>query len=141
MRDEYRTNVSVSMGNFMRVVALAVMKLIYLINLFCLFNKYQLEVRHNDVKVVLTGDAFDAISVKTVEDCHQDQQCTVCLCNYNTGDQVVCMPKCQHLFHKECAKDWLTKYKRSCPNCRLEIDGATQMIDGPSESLVLQVEL
>ncbi|RYE20259.1 MAG: hypothetical protein EOP45_11345, partial [Sphingobacteriaceae bacterium] len=76
----------------------------------------------------------DSIPIQIADDSHQDQQCTVCLYSYNSNDQVVCMPECQHFFHTECAKDWLTKYKRSCPNCRLEIDGETRTFDEPLES-------
>lgn len=67
--------------------------------------------------------------MSTTNDAHHDEQCTVCVSNYKAGEQVVCIPKCQHLFHMECAKDWLTKYKRLCPNCRLEVEGETCILE------------
>jgi hypothetical protein len=92
-------------------------------------NLQRQSTTHNDVKVVLTKEAFESIPVSTADDFPQDTQCTVCVNNYKSGDQVIYIPKCQHLFHMECAKHWLTKYKRSCPNCRTKVEGETCILE------------
>ena len=48
-----------------------------------------------------------------------DGTCTFCLDEYEVGDQVVWSNlECQHVFHKECLMQWLSKGKKRCPICR-----------------------
>lgn len=48
-------------------------------------------------------------------------ECTICLVPYQTGDQVKLIPGCEHLFHIECLKQWLTQRLR-CPNCNVSLE-------------------
>lgn len=46
--------------------------------------------------------------------------CSICLENYDEGEDIVCSKRCRHYFHKECIMPWLlkkTSYFR-CPSCR-----------------------
>ena len=48
-----------------------------------------------------------------------DATCTFCLDEYEVGDHVVWSNlECQHVFHKECLMQWLSKGKKRCPICR-----------------------
>ena len=49
-----------------------------------------------------------------------DKECSICLSDYEVGDQVVWSPldECPHAFHKDCLMQWLTKGKKRCPLCR-----------------------
>jgi hypothetical protein len=46
--------------------------------------------------------------------------CAICLSPFES-QQLVCESNnsaCQHVFHKECMVDWLTKHQDTCPMCR-----------------------
>jgi len=46
--------------------------------------------------------------------------CSICCENYNTGDQISVLPKCNHSFHPACVMNWLSK-NSSCPVCRADV--------------------
>lgn len=43
--------------------------------------------------------------------------CAICLANYEQGEKVLMMPGCDHIFHPNCAAEWLAK-RPICPMCR-----------------------
>ena len=52
-------------------------------------------------------------------------ECQICLMEYEDGNQIM-MLVCTHMFHKDCAKDWLSKPQKSgmcpvCPICKAEM--------------------
>jgi hypothetical protein len=49
-----------------------------------------------------------------------DQSCGVCLVQFEGDDVVRCLP-CAHPFHDECIKEWLSKWKNTCPLCSYEL--------------------
>lgn len=48
-------------------------------------------------------------------------ECRICLCALEEGEDVVSLPGCGHLFHGPCAERWLSASKASCPLCGNEI--------------------
>eukprot|EP00008_Paramoeba_atlantica_P006527 CAMPEP_0201475198 /NCGR_PEP_ID=MMETSP0151_2-20130828/642_1 /ASSEMBLY_ACC=CAM_ASM_000257 /TAXON_ID=200890 /ORGANISM="Paramoeba atlantica, Strain 621/1 / CCAP 1560/9" /LENGTH=489 /DNA_ID=CAMNT_0047855223 /DNA_START=95 /DNA_END=1564 /DNA_ORIENTATION=- len=48
--------------------------------------------------------------------------CRICLLEFETGNYVCRLP-CQHLFHKECISQWLSKSSTVCPLDGLEVVG------------------
>ena len=44
-------------------------------------------------------------------------KCLICQCPYEEGEILTHLP-CNHVFHKECVEEWLTK-KDVCPYCRV----------------------
>lgn len=46
-----------------------------------------------------------------------DLICPICLAEYRRGDQLQCIPKCDHYFHADCIDEWL-RIKITCPVCR-----------------------
>ncbi|POW07936.1 hypothetical protein PSTT_07856 [Puccinia striiformis] len=46
-----------------------------------------------------------------------DEMCAVCLAEYERGEQLLQLEKCQHLFHQPCIEEWL-KIRSTCPMCR-----------------------
>mmetsp|Transcript_31692 Transcript_31692/g.64375 ORF Transcript_31692/g.64375 Transcript_31692/m.64375 type:complete len:527 (-) Transcript_31692:132-1712(-) len=49
----------------------------------------------------------------------QSNACPVCTEIFRTGDTIVRLPLCGHVFHEACAMAWLTKHN-TCPYCRKE---------------------
>lgn len=52
---------------------------------------------------------------------HSQLQCTICLAEYEEGDELRRMP-CSHRFHESCVGQWLTRHG-TCPVCRFELSG------------------
>ncbi|EEB06551.1 ubiquitin-protein ligase E3 [Schizosaccharomyces japonicus yFS275] len=50
----------------------------------------------------------------------EEYECTVCLENFKTGDDVVRLP-CKHYFHEQCIKPWL-RVNGTCAVCRAPVD-------------------
>lgn len=46
--------------------------------------------------------------------------CVICQSEYDHGDSQVRLP-CLHNFHHACGSEWLLKYSRLCPVCKLEV--------------------
>ncbi|KAL3820020.1 hypothetical protein ACJIZ3_005925 [Penstemon smallii] len=44
-------------------------------------------------------------------------ECSICLDEFATGDELCVLPQCGHGFHVRCIDSWLRKHQ-SCPNCR-----------------------
>merc|ERR1719336_121317 len=49
-------------------------------------------------------------------DAEELQMCAICQLPIKNKDEVVEL-KCRHLYHKECAKNWVLE-KKNCPTCR-----------------------
>ncbi|XP_057839023.1 RING-H2 finger protein ATL57 [Cryptomeria japonica] len=46
----------------------------------------------------------------------QQEECVICLGEYQEGEALVALPRCQHNFHVDCIRRWL-KCKLRCPIC------------------------
>ncbi|XP_028797678.1 RING-H2 finger protein ATL78-like [Neltuma alba] len=46
-----------------------------------------------------------------------DPECAICLSEFNNGDRLRILPKCNHGFHVRCIDKWLSSHS-SCPKCR-----------------------
>jgi hypothetical protein len=44
------------------------------------------------------------------------KECSICLSAINSRDLKV--TRCNHCFHKQCINQWISRGRRSCPNCR-----------------------
>ena len=49
-----------------------------------------------------------------------NNECSICLLSINNDN--LCTTSCNHTFCYNCLKQWLDKKKKTCPNCRKEID-------------------
>ncbi|XP_044462476.1 RING-H2 finger protein ATL66-like [Mangifera indica] len=53
--------------------------------------------------------------VNTVGD--EENECCICLGEFEDGDKLKILPKCRHFYHGECVDRWLST-QSSCPLCR-----------------------
>jgi len=49
-----------------------------------------------------------------------DQQCSICLCEYEQGEDL-CMLPCHHAFHDDCITVWVTNHSK-CPLCLRDLN-------------------
>jgi hypothetical protein len=59
------------------------------------------------------------ISYEELLNDNNDDDCTICLEEFNNDDEIVKL-KCNHLFHSKCIDDWIEK-NQSCPLCRVNL--------------------
>lgn len=65
---------------------------------------------------ILSEDEFNHLNsyiIKKENIC----QCSICLEDFNVDETAVSL-NCNHVYHKECIKEWLTKQSSKCPTCR-----------------------
>ena len=56
----------------------------------------------------------------TTEIVPTNEECSICLQEYNSNDNLVIL-QCNHKYHHDCIKKWFYK-EMTCPNCRIQID-------------------
>lgn len=49
--------------------------------------------------------------------------CSICMADYEAGEEIRDLPQCSHRFHRECVDRWLA-INYTCPLCRAPIPGA-----------------
>lgn len=52
-------------------------------------------------------------------------KCPICLGEYKDEDMVIVLPRCGHVFHTLCIKEWMARAS-SCPNCRTPMNPAVE---------------
>ena len=57
----------------------------------------------------------------------EERGCVICQEQYKVGDKVIRLP-CGHIFHEECALQWLQKHN-TCPYCRKELPSDNQEVN------------
>ena len=48
------------------------------------------------------------------------KSCCICQSNFDEEKELVLLPKCNHIFDRECIKIWLTEKHHVCPICRTD---------------------
>lgn len=48
------------------------------------------------------------------------EECSICLESYQERDKIVQLT-CNHIFHKDCIREWLQIKQNNCPLCRLPV--------------------
>lgn len=71
-------------------------------------------------KNVLTGEIAEGLPRTTYHKANPDfansEVCGICLEDWREGEEAVKLP-CKHLYHPECALQWLKKHSVNCPLC------------------------
>mmetsp|Transcript_45026 Transcript_45026/g.101276 ORF Transcript_45026/g.101276 Transcript_45026/m.101276 type:complete len:276 (-) Transcript_45026:77-904(-) len=49
------------------------------------------------------------------------EECRICLCALEEGEDVRTLPRCGHAYHAPCVERWLSESKASCPVCGTEV--------------------
>jgi len=59
--------------------------------------------------------------------------CSICLSEYETGDDIVQLP-CNHLYHDECISSWTSNHVK-CPLCNFDLESVSGAADGSSSTI------
>ena len=74
-----------------------------------------------DVKITLSEDDFNKFKYTNISNRniskYKNLQCNICMEEYKNKDTVLTL-KCNHIYHKDCIKNWLCNEKTTCPMCR-----------------------
>ncbi|EXC09714.1 RING-H2 finger protein ATL54 [Morus notabilis] len=65
-------------------------------------------------------DSITACEYKKDEGLIEGTECSVCLSEFEEGENIRLLPKCSHAFHISCIDRWLRSHK-NCPLCRAPI--------------------
>lgn len=49
------------------------------------------------------------------------EECCICLDEFENGERVKVLPRCNHCYHPHCVNKWLTTHS-TCPLCRASIN-------------------
>eukprot|EP01018_Ginkgo_biloba_P041134 Gb_00010 [translate_table: standard] len=72
----------------------------------------------NQIKEALPVSTFGNCTAINSRISPVDAKCAVCLDDLQMVDQVRELPRCEHLFHKECIDSWIHLGNTTCPVCR-----------------------
>ncbi|KAL9642828.1 hypothetical protein ABK040_009903 [Willaertia magna] len=51
----------------------------------------------------------------------EGDMCICCMNDFCEGEEIRWIPKCEHVFHKECIDQWLKTHSTTCPICRIDL--------------------
>jgi Ring finger domain len=72
----------------------------------------------------ISKSALAAIPISSYSGAEKDAgtspDCAVCISQFQRGEKVRQLPKCNHLFHVDCIDMWLYSHS-TCPICRCEV--------------------
>jgi hypothetical protein len=89
-------------------------------------GSYEALSQLEDVQVPLKAECNAQIPTTTYQELpfkvtdQKNQQCSVCLCDYEPTDQVRHLP-CDHVFHTDCIKQWFDLNSK-CPVCKSDLN-------------------
>jgi len=98
-----------------------------------------------------TGDVLDVgtkdrASFQFLQNAYQScTSCSICIDDYEQGENLILLPECGHFFHPQCITPWLKDKKGSCPLCQTMVlpqnitqpsGNCSESDDGTSENTV-----
>ncbi|KAI3748717.1 hypothetical protein L6452_11992 [Arctium lappa] len=104
-------------------------------------NDYSLE---NSVVLLIPTHKHQKVSrlkVSGGEGGEDDAICSICLCEFEEGEELRTLPECSHSFHVPCIDMWLYSHS-TCPVCRANVVPSPQILfqflDSDSDTEVRQ---
>lgn len=86
-------------------------------NFFDIMDQLLADYNDEDLEdvVITLKDDKKITKIKKLSD--DDEKCSVCLEKINKDEDIWKLP-CNHFYHQDCIKKWLTEYNYKCPICR-----------------------
>ena len=95
-------------------------------SLFTNFNDFieeqiRLQEELEDVKITISDEDFKRLNTIILdESVLKNSQCSICLENMLLSDKLIIL-KCNHIYHNNCLKQWVTNNSSKCCVCRFDI--------------------
>lgn len=64
---------------------------------------------------------------------HYCTSCSVCLDEFEEGEKVKQLLPCNHLYHSDCIKPWLTQRSGNCPLCKVAVSSGSDETENGNE--------
>lgn len=72
-----------------------------------------------DIKVTISEDDFNTLDTFRCT-ANLNENCSICYDEFKF-DEIITLLDCNHIFHRECIKNWLVYEKTTCPACRVDV--------------------
>lgn len=72
-----------------------------------------------DIKVTISEADFDTLDTFRCT-ANLNENCSICYDEFKR-DEIITLLDCNHIFHRECIKNWLVYEKTTCPACRVDV--------------------
>lgn len=102
---------------------ISVQQLLEMLNRDLTPEDYELLLRLDETvqKKTVKQETLTTLTEKSIDsEAHCSEICTICMCNYEMGDNVKYLP-CNHFFHTGCIVPYLSNYGQACPVCKTKI--------------------
>jgi hypothetical protein len=86
------------------------------------FINLRIERQQEDVKIILSEEDFNNLSIIKYDDLKDHLDCGICLTEYEKEDEIIKL-ECSHCYHKDCIKQQLCQYSSKCPTCKMDVKG------------------
>ena len=71
-------------------------------------------------KLYLEMDEYQYKHIQKYES-RKETECAICLEEFKGTDIIKAFHKCEHIFHKNCLREWL-KQQKVCPLCKHDLE-------------------
>ena len=72
------------------------------------------------MELILEMDEYQYKHIQKYES-RKETECAICLEEFKGTDMIKAFHKCEHIFHKNCLRDWLKK-QVVCPLCKHDLE-------------------
>lgn len=109
-------------------------------NLLALFTQIHSNANMEDVPTPLDEEKrqklqhykYSELTPRLLERESVDNTCSICTMNYENDDKLTLLP-CKHYYHDDCINQWLSKFSKKCPICRVNLDDTIDNDDSNKE--------
>ena len=67
----------------------------------------------------LSLEEFNKLPIQKITD-QEDIECAICIDKFEKENEIIKL-NCNHIYHKDCIKNYLLNYNNKCPMCRYKI--------------------
>lgn len=97
-----------------------------LLEKFVFFNSYEFLRSNDDIVSIELLDKFQQMQIQESEEpsykakkiIKKDEQCPICMQEFNEEEENLECPECKNLLHKTCMEQWLNIGHQNCVYCR-----------------------
>ena len=74
-----------------------------------------------EVSATNSSDDLDIPSNTPLSTYSRFSECSICIDEFELGERLILLPRCQHAFHRDCIRPWLLERQGRCPLCKTSV--------------------